>query len=321
MRKKLLRFLRLAPLALLFASTASAQTTGTILGVVTDASTGKPVAGAVIIATSPSLQGEQTAVTDNNGSFRLPQLPPGDYKLAVQLDGYKPAERSDVTVRLDKTIRANLAVVPDAVQMEEQVVRTGAAPVINIGAAESGAVISQEFVASVPVGRTVEAVSATVPTATVDQYGVGFAGSQSPENAYILDGMNVTDPVYGTFGGNPTAQNPQTTLITNFIQEVDVKTGGFMPEYGRATGGVLNMVAKSGSNEFHGSVFGNLTPRMLFQPTGRTAGAAGEAVAWRFKPDEGSYDLDLGFEVGGPIQKDKLWFYAGFAPVITQRNT
>ncbi|ABS24509.1 TonB-dependent receptor [Anaeromyxobacter sp. Fw109-5] len=321
MRKKLLRFLRLAPLALLFASTASAQTTGTILGVVTDASTGKPVAGAVIIATSPSLQGEQTAVTDNNGSFRLPQLPPGDYKLAVQLDGYKPAERSDITVRLDKTIRANLAVVPEAVQMEEQVVRTGAAPVINIGAAESGAVISREFVASVPVGRTVEAVSATVPTASVDQYGVGFAGSQSPENAYILDGMNVTDPVYGTFGGNPTAQNPQTTLITNFIQEVDVKTGGFMPEYGRATGGVLNMVAKSGSNEFHGSVFGNLTPRFLFQPTGRTAGAAGEAVAWRFKPDEGSYDLDLGFEIGGPIQKDKLWFYAGFAPVITKRNT
>ncbi|WP_242344722.1 TonB-dependent receptor [Anaeromyxobacter terrae] len=321
MRKKLLRLLRIAPLALLFASIASAQTTGTVLGVVTDASTGKPVAGAVIIATSPALQGEQTAVTDNNGSFRLPLLPPGDYKLAVQLDGYKPAERADITVRLDKTIRANLAVVPEAVQMEEQVVRTGAAPVVNIGAAESGAVISREFVASIPVGRTVEAVSATVPTASSDLYGVGFAGSQSPENAYILDGMNVTDPVYGTFGGNPTAQNPQTTLITNFIQEVDVKTGGFMPEYGRATGGVLNMVTKSGSNEFHGSAFGNLTPRFMFQPTGRTAGAAGEAVAWRFKPDEGAYDLDLGFELGGPIQKDKLWFYAGFAPVVTKRTT
>ena len=268
MRKKLLRLVRIAPLALLFAGVASAQTTGTVLGVVTDASTGKPVAGAVIIATSPALQGEQTAVTDNNGAFRLPLLPPGEYKLAVQLEGYKPAERSDITIRIDKTIRANLAVVPEAVQMEEQVVRTGAAPAVNIGAAESGAVISREFVASIPVGRTVENVSTVVPTASVDQYGVGFAGAQSPENAYILDGMNVTDPVYGTFGGNTNTQIAQPSLLTNFIQEVDVKTGGFMPEYGRTTGGILNMVTRTGSNEFHGSVFGNFTPRLLVDPSG-----------------------------------------------------
>jgi hypothetical protein len=321
MRKKLLRLVRIAPLALLFASAAFAQTTGTLIGVVTDASTGKPVAGAVIVARSPNLQGEQTAVTDANGSYRISLLPPGEYTLAVQLEGYKPAERSDLTIRMDKTIRANLAVVPEAVRMEEQVVRTGTAPVVNIGSAESGAVISREFVANVPVGRTVEAVSATVPTASSDLYGVGFAGAQSAENAYILDGLNVTDPVYGTFGANPTAQIAQPTLLTNFIQEVDVKTGGFQPEYGRTTGGVLNMVTRSGSNEFHGSLFGNFTPRMWIQPTGQTAGAAGEAVAWRSKPSEGAYDLDFGFEAGGPVMKDKLWFYAGFAPVISQRRT
>ena len=139
-------------------------------------------------------------------------------------------------MRVDKTIRANLAVVPEAVQMEEQVVRMGAAPVVNIGAAESGAVISREFVANIPVGRTVENVSTVVPTASVDQYGVGFAGAQSPENAYILDGMNVTDPVYGTFGGNTNTQIVQPSLLTNFIQEIDVKTGGFMPEYGPIDG-------------------------------------------------------------------------------------
>ena len=113
MRKKLLRFLRLAPLALLFASVASAQTTGTVLGVVTDASTGKPVAGAVIIATSPALQGEQAAVTDNNGAFRLPQLPPGEYKLAVQLDGYKPAGRAQCVGRSGISNRTGPAPVAD----------------------------------------------------------------------------------------------------------------------------------------------------------------------------------------------------------------
>jgi hypothetical protein len=311
MRKKLLRLLRIAPLALLFASVASAQTTGTVIGVVTDASTGKAVPGALVIATSPNLQGEQTAVTDNSGNFRLPLLPPGQYRLAVQLEGYKPAERSDIQIRLDKTIRANLAMVPEAVEMEEQVVRTGsAAPVINVGSAESGAVVSKEFIASIPVGRNFQAVAVVTPQAQGDFYGVGFAGSQSPENAYILDGLNVADPVYGTLGSN---------LLSNFLEEIDVKTGSFNAEYGRATGGVMNVVTKSGSNEFHGSVFSNFTPYFLVQPDSPEFGRTGEAIWGQLTPGEGSYDLDLGFEIGGPIQKDKLWFYAGFAPVFTKR--
>jgi hypothetical protein len=311
MRKKLLRLLRIAPLALLFASVASAQTTGTVIGVVTDASTGKAVPGALVIATSPNLQGEQTAVTDNSGNFRLPQLPPGQYRLAVQLEGYKPAERSDIQIRLDKTIRANLAMVPEAVEMEEQVVRTGsAAPVINVGSAEAGAVVTKEFVASVPVGRDFQAVAVVTPGAQTDTYGIGFAGSQSPENAYILDGLNVSDPVYGTLGSN---------LLTNFFEEVDVKTGSFSAEYGRATGGVMNVVTKTGSNEFHGSVFSNFTPYFLVQPDSPAFGRTNESIWGELTPGEGAYDLDLGFEVGGPIQKDKLWFYAGFAPVIQKR--
>ncbi|WP_242355297.1 TonB-dependent receptor [Anaeromyxobacter sp. SG64] len=317
MRKKLLRLARLAPLALLFASVASAQTTGTILGVVTDASTGKPVAGAVIVATSPALQGEQTAVTDNNGNFRFTLLPSGAYRLAVQLEGYKSTERSDVTLRPDKTIRANLAVVPEAVQMEEQVVRTGAAPAVNVGSAEAGAVVSKEFMSSIPVGRGFDAIAVVAPTAKLDATGVGFAGAQGAENQYIVDGFNTTDPAYGTRGGNG-GFNAPPSLRSNFLQEIDVKTSGFNAEYGRATGGIMNVILKSGSNEFHGSVFSTFTPSMLVEPTGKTTGGLGEALAYRAKPDEGSYGLDFGFEVGGPIMKDKLWFYAGFSPVTSR---
>ncbi|MFT3913840.1 MAG: carboxypeptidase regulatory-like domain-containing protein [Anaeromyxobacteraceae bacterium] len=312
MMKKLLRLLRVAPIALVFAGVASAQTTGTIIGVVTDASTGKPVAGAVVIATSPNLQGEQTAVTDGNGNYRLTLLPAGEYKLAVQLEGYKPSDRSDIRLSIDKTLRANLAVVPEAVQIDEQVVKTGTAPVINVGSAESGSVISSEFVASVPVGRTFDQIARVAPTASADAYGTGFAGAQSPENSYILDGLSVGNPVNGT---------NNTNILSNFVQEIDVKTGNFSAEYGRATGGVMNVVTKSGSNEFHGSVFGNFTPSFLIQPDGKVAGRDGEAVASQSKPSKGNYDLDLGFEVGGPIMKDRLWFFAGFAPVITERYT
>jgi hypothetical protein len=312
MRKTLLRFLWTAPLVLLFAGTAYAQTTGTIIGVVTDASSGKPVAGAVIIATSPQLQGEQTAVTDDKGNYRLALLPPGAYKLAVQLEGFKPAERADIQLRVDKTLRANIAVVPEAVQMEEQVVRTGTAPVVNVGSAEAGAVVSQEFIASVPLARGFEGIAVVAPTAKIDTYGISFAGAQSPENQYIIDGLNATDPVFGTRA----AVNGPPALRSNFLQEVDVKTGGFSAEYGRATGGILNVVLKSGSNQYSGSVFSTFTPSFLVEPDGKAVGAAGEAIGYRTKPDEGTYGLDLGFEVGGPIMKDKLWFFAGFAPVL-----
>jgi hypothetical protein len=105
------RLLLVATLALVGATAASAQTTGTIIGVVTDAPTGKPVAGALVVATSPFLQGPQTGLTDGTGAFRIALLPPGDYRIAVQLEGYLPAERSDLTLRLDMTLRANLVTI------------------------------------------------------------------------------------------------------------------------------------------------------------------------------------------------------------------
>jgi hypothetical protein len=308
MRKKLLRLLWVAPVAmLLFADAASAQSTGTIVGVVNDAATGKPVAGALVIATSKSLQGEQTAVTDARGAYTLTALPPGIYKLSAQLQGFKPAERSDINLRVDFTLRANIAIVPEAVQMEEQVVRTGTAPAVNIGSAEAGTIVSREFLAAVPTTRTFEQVATIAPTAQNDGFGVSFAGATSPENNYIIDGLRVSDPNYGQLG---------TNILTNFIDQLDLKVGSFMPEYGYSTAGVVNVVTKSGGNEFHGSIWGNLTPG-LFTPSTPATFRAGEALASQSTPYKGSYNADFGVEVGGPIVKDKLWFYAGFAPRMT----
>jgi hypothetical protein len=304
---KLQRLLRVAPLALLFASVASAQTTGNIIGVVTDAQSGKPIVGALVIATSPSSQGEQTAVTDKSGGFRFQSLSPGEYKLASSFDGFKPAERADLTVRIDKTIRANLSMVPDAVQMEEQVVKTGVAPVINVGSAESGTVVSREFLSNVPGSRGFENVAVTAPTAQFDLYGISFAGASSPENGYLLDGMNVGDAGYGNLASN---------VLNSFVQEIDIKTGSFMPEYGFSTGGIVSVVTKSGSNEFHGSVFGNFTSGALTADA-KSITSASSALA-RQRQKSGTYYTDFGFEVGGPIIKDRLWFYAGFAPVLTR---
>jgi hypothetical protein len=306
---------RLAPLALLWAGFAHAQTSGAVIGVVTDAATGVPVPGAAIVATSPSLQGEQIAVTDATGSFQFNLLPPGPYRLLVPAltaagpDGrpveYKEAERADVVVRVGATLRANLALVPALVRMEEQVVKGDLAPVIDVGTAETGTVVTKEFLAGVPLGRDYASAAIVAPGVQADLYGPSFGGTTSPENKYVIDGLNVTDPGFGTQG---------TKLLTNFVDEVNVKSGAFMPEFGGATGGVVNVVTKSGSNEFHGSFFGNVTPGFL-SPSAKAIGLDAEAIATRPVPSK-EYQADFGFELGGPIVKDRLWFHVGFAPVI-----
>lgn len=109
--------------ALLWGAGAHAQSTGVITGTVTDASNGQPVVGAVVIAMSPALPAPETSLTDQEGNFRIPNLPPGPYRLSTQLTGYEPAERSDLVVKAGVTLHANLATTPDAVQLEEMLIR------------------------------------------------------------------------------------------------------------------------------------------------------------------------------------------------------
>ena len=284
-------------------SPALAQTTGTLTGAVTDGATGKPVAGARVVATSPALQGEQTAVTDGRGRFTITLLPAGRYRLSVRIQGYQPAERTGLVLQVDYTLRANLVITPEAVELEAQVIQSRTAPAVNVGNAEQGSVITREYLATIPTTRDYEGTVIITPTALRDQGGISLGGSTSLENNYILDGLRVGDPRYNYIG---------TNLLTNFVDQIDVKTGGFMPEYGYSSGGVVNTLIKSGSNEFHGSIWGNLTPGM-FTPPGQPVGANGEAIASFASPYRGSYDADFGLEVGGPIVKDRLWFYAGVA--------
>jgi hypothetical protein len=105
-----------------------------------------------------------------------------------------------------------------------------------------------------------------------------------------------------------------TTLLQDFVQEVDIKTGGYQAEYGRSSGGIINVVTKSGGNDFHGSVFGNFSP---FEASRKAVGST-FAIATQ---QSQRYNLDFGAEIGGPILKDKLWFFAGFAPQFISTNT
>lgn len=293
----------------LAAGPAFAQGLAVLTGTVTDAATQKPVTDVVVTATSPSMIGEQIVVTDQTGAYRIPQLPPGTYSLRLEKESYKPYSRSDIVLRADRTIRVNIELLPEALKAEEVVV-VGKAPTIDVGSSATGYTVSNDFVRNIAVSRptgrggaarSFESLAEVAPQAQADAFGVSLNGTTSPENGYIIDGLSVADPAFG-INGSP--------LTAEFVQEVNVVTGGYLPEFGRSTGGVLSVSTKTGSNEFRGSVFGTFTPGSLVGQR-REVAREGSALSFNSVP----YNIgDFGAELGGPIIKDKLWFYAGVAP-------
>ena len=299
----------IAPAAIvaLTSGTAWAQQGAAVLtGTVVDAATKKPLADVVVTVTSPALQGEQAVVTDSAGVYRIPSLPPGSYTLRLDREAYKPYSRADIALRADTTIRVNADLLPQALQAETVVV-AARPPTVDVGSASTGTNISSDFTSRVPVAvpggkgsemRSFESVAVTAPGAQNDQYGVSIAGTTSPENSYLIDGLSVNNAGFGVIG---------TPMSIEFIKETNVVTGGYMPEYGRSTGGVISATTKTGSNEFHGSVFGYYAPGAL-EGARKTVTNRGSIIV---AEQSLAYSGDVGFDVGGPIMPDKLWFYAG----------
>ncbi|MET0342565.1 MAG: TonB-dependent receptor [Polyangiales bacterium] len=286
---------------------AAQQGTTSLVGSVTDASSGQPVLDAVVTVTSPNLQGEEIAVSDESGSYRIQGLPPGVYTLRVESDTFRPYARTELDLHADTTIRLNVSLLPEAIKAQEVVVK-GRTPTVDVGSSATGINITSEFTSRVPViapggknsaGRSFESVADVVPGAHTDAFGVSIFGSSSPENRYLLDGLSVNNPTFGIIG---------TPLAIDFIKEVSVLSGGYMPEYGRSTGGVVNAITKTGTNEWHGSVFTNWSPGAIAGDPKRVL-ALGQTISTKPQLD---YQGDIGGDVGGPIIRDKLWIYAGF---------
>src|SRR6201991_1085363 len=307
--KNVFKFLGLSALLMcfaLFAGSAAAQssTTGSIEGTVTDAN-GAAVPGVSVKVTSPNLISAQTATTDDNGRFRVLNLPPGKYAITIEADkGFAKAERTDVEVNLSKTSTADLQLQPAGASATVTVTDTAGAAV-DVSGSTTGSNVSSDQFSNFPTQRTVQGLYTIAPTvtrsglrdATGRDRDPSVAGSSGPENNYILDGVNTTDPAFGGSGAN---------LPFEFVQEVEIKTGAYGPEYGRSTGGIFNVITKSGGNEFHGDLFGY----------GTTKGLVREVKNFPFTGSaaNGFSEADLGGDIGGPIIKDKLWFFGAFNP-------
>ena len=279
-----------------------------MIGTVTDAENNRPIPEALVTVTSPALQGEQFVITDGSGFYRLPGLPPGDYQIRVDRDRYQSYQQGEVRLRAATTVRVNLVMLPETLRTTQDIQLTERAPTVDVGSSAIGTNISTEMANRVPIARptgrgaavrSFESMAEVAPEARVDRYGVGIAGTTSPENRYLIEGLPVNNTAYG-IGSTP--------LSMEFVKEVNIVTGGYMPEYGRSTGGVMNVVTKTGSNKFAGSVWNYTTPGAL-ESTARTVEQEGSAVI--AERPRTKFITDLGFELGGPILKDRLWFYTG----------
>jgi hypothetical protein len=309
--------LGLALLAL--AGTARAQeTTGRVTGRVTDQDTNLPLGGVTVIVAGP--QGEDAVVTSDKGEYTFTQLPIGTYVIRFYAaNTTTEVEQSGVVVAADRMVRVNAKIsgAAAAAAAQQTYLIAGKAPTIDIGSARIGAEFDQKFMNNVPLGLTYGDIIERAPGAFVDGSGnVSIGGATGLENIYLVNGLNVTGLLFGNLENGASTIGGGSNLPLEFLNQVEVNSGGYQAEYGGAMGGVVNSVLKSGSNEFHGSAFGYWSPYWL-SASPNVIVPVGSALAGVRKPD---FNDLFGAEVGGPIIKDKLFFWVGFAPQIADSH-
>ncbi len=291
----------------LFAGSVFAQTTttGSIEGTVTDVN-GAAVPGVTVTATRQGGR-SATATSNEEGFFRFPNMEPGNYTISIEAEkGFAKFEQANVPVSLSRVSTLTVSLRPQGAT-ETVTVTAGAGAGIDVTQNTTGTNVSTEQFSNFPTQRTVQSLYTIAPTVTRsglrDSSGrerdPSVAGSSGPENNYILDGVTVTDPAFGGSGAN---------LPFEFVQELEIKTGAYGADIGRATGGVFNVITKSGTNEFHGDAFG------YFVTKGLVREVKTDAIPFTGAAANGYSEIDAGFDIGGPIVKDKLFFFGAFNP-------
>jgi hypothetical protein len=330
-------------LCAVFSFSALAQeTTGGLQGTVKDPS-GAVVPNARVVVNGTSLVGSKELETDSSGYYRFANLPPGAYTITVTAKGFKTFKRE---VILEVGHLPTSDVVLEVGIASEVIEVTSAAPVIDVTTTQNLTNVSNDVIANIPHGLSFQSVIQFAPMARNEPlagasingmgsggtggslpgssgngqtFGFSIGGAADSESNYLVEGQNTEN----NSGGYSKANVP-----FQFIQEVEVKTSGIEAEHGGALGGVINVIMKKGSNAYHGEFFATYEPSgvdanptnafLRYDPTDSGNSAIGQdpgAQLYQAQKDHFRI-LQPGFSVGGPIVKERLWFFTGFAPQI-----
>jgi len=293
---------------------AQQTTTGSIAGRVVDAQN-LPIPGATVTIVSP--QGDRTFTTDSDGRFFAPYLTPGQYEVKVELSGFRPVDRNDIQLRLGQQIDLTLPMTVG--ELSETVQVQAETPTVDTTTTTTGATLDSELLSRIPVGRRFSDTLYIAPGVSsggqVGEANPSISGGSGLENNYVVDGVNITNGGYGALGSYSIVFGSLgNALPFDFIKEAQIKTGGYEAEYGQATGGVVNVVTKSGTNRLSGSLFGYFSPESF------------EASRTQVETPNGTVNItstresDSGGEVGGPIIPNKLFFFGAIDPQTNRTN-
>ena len=342
-------FVSIAMLVVLFTSgmTLFAQeTTGGLQGTVKDAS-GAVVAGAHVEVTAANLVGTKALDTDASGYYRFANLPPGSYAVTVTSKNFKTVKRQGVTIEVGHLPTLDLTL--EVGTTSEVVEVSGAAPLIDTTTETTQTNITNDVVQDVPHGRSFQSVIQFAPSARNEPlegststngsggnapgsttnggaFGYSVGGASDAENSYLVEGQQTANLIGGY---------SHTNVPFDFIQEVQIKSSGVEAEHGGALGGVVNVVMKKGSNDYHGSVFmqfendaldGSPNAYSRYDPNstflnpgdpGNPFGTSGyfDANSQNYQPVRPhTSDVFPGFTFGGPILKNRIFGFVAFNP-------
>jgi len=285
---------------------------GSIEGVIKDAS-GAVLPGATVDADS---NGRITSTTsDAVGVYRFPSLAPGNYRVSANLQGFVAKEVFEVRVGLGQIKKVDFALPLAGVA--ESVTVTAETPLVDVRQSARQTNIRAEQVELLPKGRDFTTMVTQAPGANNEAKlgGISIDGASAGENRYIIDGIETTDIQDGTSG---------TNLIADFVEEVQVKSSGYTAEYGGATGGVINVITKSGTDTFTGtagfqfqgsSLAGSRRPTLRASLTNPDTTA--EYVSY---PKDDETRVEPGFALGGPVAKGRAWFFGAYQPAFTNTD-
>jgi len=277
-------------LALAVPLAAQSSTSGSVQGTVKDAQ-GGVLPGVTVTAYSDALVSRHaTAVTDGRGMYRFPSLPSGTYAFEAELAGFRKVRQDAVRVSLGQALSLDLTLT--MATLAEQVTVAGQAPVVSVVANSVSTYIDNDFIDRQPIARNFYSMLGAAPGVNISgsngTTSLAYGGTGNRQNSYTLDGVNVADPGAGGYWLLPSIE---------WMQEIQIGGLGANAEYGGFTGGVINGVTKSGGNEFHGAL------EYYYENPSWVSKNAPD-----FNTDKFSFN-DAALSVGGPIKKDKLWFF------------
>lgn len=296
----------------LSASAYAGNDNGALKGVILD---GKQVAvaGATVLAVDTKTGFKRSTTVKSDGSYRFSQLPVGSYVVTITNDGFETFKQENVRIQIGTT---NMDTPLYRIGSDMEVIQVTGSQIatVDVTSSESALNIGDVELARLPIARNLTSVALLAPgTSSGDnRFGnlASFGGASVAENAYFINGLNVTDFRNGLGG---------STIPFEFYKEFQVKTGGYSAEFGRSTGGVINAVTKSGSNEWEFAANVYYTPDSMEKQSANILKRDGSLN--NYNAADSFNKMDANISVGGPIIEDTLFFYVLYNPrEITQES-